>query len=273
MKQSWVDPGHEISIVRQCELLDIARSGFYYEPVQESCLNLELMRRIDEQYTQTPFYGSRRMAAWLNREKYEVNRKRVQRLMRVMGIEAIYPKPRTTFKDEEHEIYPYLLGSVEIIRPNQVWATDITYIRMQRGFLYLVAILDWYSRYVLSWALSNSLERSFCIEALETALNKEKPEYFNTDQGCQFTSTDFTSVLKDAGVQISMDGRGRFLDNIFTERLWRTVKYEEVYIKDYTDGLDAYDNLSRYLLFYNNERLHQSLGYRTPGEVHFDLLM
>lgn len=189
--------------------------------------------------------------------------------MRLMGIEVLYPKPKMSVQDEEHEVYPYLLKDLDIVRPNQVWATDITYIRMRHGFLYLVAILDWFSRYVLSWSLSNSLERSFCIEALEGGLSTGKPEIFNTDQGCQFTSKDFTRVLKNAKIQISMDGRGRCFDNIFTERLWRTVKYEEVYPKNYENGREAHDNLASYLTFYNNERLHQSLQYRTPREVHF----
>lgn len=252
-------------------MLGVSRSAVYYEPAGETALNIELMRLIDEQYTKTPFYGSRRTTAWLIRQGHSVNRKRVQRLMRLMRIEAIYQKPRTSIPNEGHKVYPYLLRGMSIVRPNQVWATDITYIRMRCGFLYLVAILDWYSRHVISWALSNSLERTFCVEALEAALDIATPEIFNSDQGCQFTSTDFTDVLLDSGVQISMDGRGRCFDNIFIERLWRSVKYEEVYLKDYEDGADAHRNLEHYFTFYNEERLHQSLGYRTPAEVHYAL--
>jgi len=259
----------ELSVVRQCELLGLNRSSVYYRPVGEGTLNLELMRRIDQQYTETPFYGSRRMTAWLRRQGYDVNRKRVQRLMRLMGIEAIHPRPNTSRPNEEHKIYPYLLQDVALVRPNQVWATDITYIRMRQGFIYLVAILDWFSRYVVSWQLSNSLDRFFCLEALDAALAIARPEIFNSDQGCQFTSNDFTTRLLAADVRISMDGRGRCFDNIFTERLWRTVKYEEVYIHDYDDMFDAHTRLHRYWTFYNNERLHQALDYKTPREVHF----
>jgi putative transposase len=269
VRRSLVERDGELSMARQCELLAIPRSGLYYEPAGESELNLLLMRKIDEQYTKTPFYGSRRMAAWLARKGHEVNRKRVQRLMRLMGVEAIYPKRKTSLKDQEHEIYPYLLRGLPIVRPNQVWATDITYIRMHRGFVYLVAILDWFSRYVLAWQLSNTLDRAFCLAALEEALSRGTPEIFNSDQGCQFTSTDFTGRLKAAGIQVSMDGRGRVFDNIFTERLWRSVKYEEVYLKDYSDVPDVYGGLTHYFAFYNDERLHQALDYNTPREVHF----
>jgi putative transposase len=221
------------------------------------------MRRIDEQYLRTPFYGSRKMADVLG-----VNRKRMQRLMRRMGIEAIYPKRRTTWPGAGHKIYPYLLRNVEVIRPNQVWASDITYVPLRHGFLYLVAIMDWYSRYVLSWRLSNTLTGSFCSEALDEALHRARPEIFNSDQGSQFTADAFTSRLEVAGVAISMDGRGRAIDNVFIERLWRSVKYEEVYLKEYTDGWDAEASLSSYFRFYNEERIHQSLGYRTPGDVY-----
>ena len=217
----------------------------------------------------TPFYGSRRMTAILKRDGYEVNRKRVQRLMREMGIEALYPKRKTSVGDAEHKVYPYLLRGLEIERPNQVWSTDITYIPMRRGFLYLVAVLDWYSRYVLSWGVSNSLEKSFCIEALERALEKGLPEIFNTDQGSQFTSVEFTERVLEAGMRMSMDGRGRALDNVFVERLWRSVKYEEVYLKDYQSGAEAVAGLGSYLKYYNEERPHQGLGYRTPWEVHY----
>jgi putative transposase len=222
------------------------------------------MLQIDKLYLKYPFYGSRRMA-----DQLKCNRKRVQRLMRLLNIEAIYPKKRTTLRAVGHKIYPYLLRNVEITRIDQVWSTDITYIPMRHGFLYLVAVIDWYSRYVLSWRLSNTLQGEFCIEALEEALSRSQPEIFNTDQGCQFTSTTFTDVLKDRGVDISMDGRGRALDNVFIERLWRSVKYEEVYLNDYQDGWEAETRLAAYFDFYRSERPHQSLGYRTPEEVYF----
>lgn len=268
-RRGWVEPHPLLSLRRQCELLALSRTGLYYEPVGESELNLELMRCIDELYTAHPFYGARRMVACLRRQGYEVNRKRVRRLMQLMRIEALYPRPRTTLRDQEHKVYPYLLRDVAIVRPNQVWSTDITYIRLRVGFVYLVAIIDWFSRYVLSWRLSTTLDTEFCIDALEEALaGGVRPEIFNSDQGCQFTSVDFTKRLKDAGVQISMDGKGRALDNVFVERLWRTVKYEEVYIKDYDTVSDARSNLGQYLRFYNDERPHQSLAYQTPTEVH-----
>jgi len=221
------------------------------------------MRTIDEQYLQTPFYGSRKLAVMLG-----VNRKRVQRLMRLMGIEAIYPKRRTTWPGAGHKIYPYLLRNIAIVRPDQVWATDITYIPLRRGFLYLVAILDWFSRYVISWRLSNTLDMGFCLEALNEALAHTQPEIFNSDQGSQFTASAFTSRLESQGVSISMDGRGRALDNVFVERLWRSVKYEEVYLKDYQSAWEAEDSLAAYLNFYCHRRIHQALGYRTPAEVY-----
>lgn len=221
------------------------------------------MRRIDEQYLKTPFYGSRKMA-----EMFQVNRKRVQRLMRRMGIEAIYPKKRTTWPDKGHKIYPYLLRNVAVLRPDQVWSTDITYLPLRQGFLYLVAVIDWFSRYVLSWRLSNTLALDFCLEALDEALRMKQPEVFNSDQGSQFTSQEFTQRLTTRGVAISMDGRGRALDNVFVERLWRTVKYEEVYLKDYQNGWEAEESLAAYFRFYCHERIHQSLGYRTPAEVY-----
>jgi putative transposase len=227
------------------------------------------MRLLDEQYLRTPFYGSRRMTKWLRREGNTINRKRVQRLMRMMGLEAIYPKPKTTQRGCGHKIYPYLLRNVEILRPDQVWSTDITYIPMRRGFLYLVAVIDWYSRYVLSWRLSNSMELRFCMEALEESLADGRPEIFNTDQGSQFTSEAFTGRLEAAEVAISMDGRGRALDNVFVERLWRSVKYEEVYLKDYANAWEAEASLAAYFDFYRRERFHQSLDYRTPAEVYF----
>lgn len=226
------------------------------------------MRLIDEEYTRHPFYGSRRMMAFLERQGYEVNRKRVQRLMALLGLEAIYPKPRISQGHPEHHKYPYLLKGVSIDRPDHVWSTDITYIRMDRGFVYLVAVIDWFSRYVLSWQLSNSLDVGFCLEALDGALRIGQPAIFNSDQGCQFTSMDFTDRLKAQGILISMDGKGRALDNIFVERLWRTVKYEEVYLKDYRTVQEARDGLSDYFAFYNTERPHQALDYRTPKEVY-----
>jgi putative transposase len=221
------------------------------------------MRRIDEQYLCTPFYGSRKMAMVLG-----INRKRMQRLMRRMGIEAIYPKRRTTWPGAGHKIYPYLLRNVAVIKPNQVWASDITYVPLRHGFLYLVAIMDWYSRYVLSWRLSNTLTGSFCSEALDEALHRARPEIFNSDQGSQFTARTFTSTLEAAGVAISMDGRGRAIDNVFIERLWRSVKYEEVYLKEYANGWDAEAALDAYFRFYNQERIHQALDYRTPWDVY-----
>jgi len=241
----------------------LPRSTWYYEPAGESEGNLALMRRIDWQYLQTPFYGSRRMAVTLG-----FNRKRIQRLMRAMGLEAIYAKKHISTPGAGHKIYPYLLRNVAITRPDQVWSTDITYLPMRHGFLYLVAVIDWFSRYVLSWRLSNTLEGTFCIEALGDALADRRPEIFNSDQGSQFTAPAFTSRLAAAGVAISMDGRGRWLDNVFVERLWRSVKYEEVYLKDYADGWEAEASLSRYFRFYCHQRPHQSLGYRTPGDVY-----
>lgn len=258
----------ELSVRRQCALLALPRATLYYEPVAETCENLRLMRSIDEQYLRTPFYGSRRMTVWLGAQGEPVNRKRVQRLMRAMGLEAIYPKPRTSDPAAGHHIYPYLLRRVEVVRPDQVWSADITYVPLRRGYLYLVALLDWYSRYVLAWRLSNSLEGSFCVEALDEALEGGRPEIFNTDQGAQFTSERFTSRLESADVAISMDGRGRALDNVFVERLWRTVKYEDIYLKDYADGAEVQEGLMHYFTFYSHERPHQALGYRTPWEVY-----
>jgi putative transposase len=260
--------GEKLSIRRQCELIGLNRSTLYYRGVGESEENLRLMRLIDEQYLRCPFYGSRRMTVWLQSEREEVNRKRVQRLMRKMGLEAIYAKPRLSVSGKEQKIYPYLLRDVEVSRPNQVWATDITYVGLSQGFMYLVAIMDWYSRYVLSWRLSNSLEGTFCVEALEEALEWQCPEMFNTDQGVQFTSQAFTARLEERGVAISMDSRGRVFDNIFIERLWRTVKYEEIYLHDYGSVPELRRGLTRYFAFYCYERPHQSLDYRTPWEVY-----
>jgi putative transposase len=248
-------------------LLGISRSGLYYRQVGISEKDLALMKLIDGQYLDTPFYGTRRMAAWLRNRGYKVNRKRARRLMRIMGLKAIYRRPRTSTPAQGHRVYPYLLSEVGITRPNQAWAADITYIPMERGFMYLVAIMDWYSRYVLSWRLSNTLDADFCIDALEEALRKGRPDIFNTDQGAQFTSDGFTSLLERHGIRVSMDGKGRYTDNLFIERLWRTVKYEEVYLKAYQNGRDARAGIGEYFRFYNAERPHQALGYRTPAEV------
>jgi putative transposase len=257
-----------LSITQQCELLSLARSSYYYEPVPESEENLLLMRLLDEQYTRTPFYGTRKMSAWLHTQGYPVDRKRVRRLLRLMGLEAIYPKPRTSVPGIVEQRYPYLLRGMSIERCNQVWSCDITYIRLARGFIYLMAVIDWFSRYVLSWEISVTLDSSFCLEALDRALRVATPEMFNTDQGVQFTSAEFTNRLKAADIRISWDGRGRALDNIFVERLWRSVKYEEVYIKDYQSVTDAVSNLRAYFTFYNHERLHQALDYQTPAQVY-----
>jgi len=227
------------------------------------------MRMLDEQYTLTPFYGIRRMTAWLRSLGKKVNHKRVARLLHLMGLETIYPKPRLSVPDAQHKIYPYLLRGVDISRPDQVWSTDITYVRLRAGYVYLVAVMDWFSRYVLSWEVSVSMESEFCISALDRALKTGKPEIFNSDQGSQFTSIDFIRPLKVLGVRISMDGRGRALDNVFVERLWRTVKYEEVYLKDYPTVPLAVDSLREFFRFYNQQRLHQSLGYKTPESVYY----
>lgn len=256
------------SISHQAELLGISRSSIYYAPVVDEYALL-LKRLLDEQYTQMPFYGSRRMTALLKRSGHDVNRKHVQRLMREMGIEAIYPKSDLSKPHPGHKIYPYLLRDVGIDRKDQVWASDITYISLARGFMYLVAIIDWWSRYVLAWQLSTSMEASFCVNALEMALKLGAPEIFNTDQGSQFTSDAFTGTLTNSGIAISMDGRGRCMDNIFTERLWRTVKYENVYLMHYETVPEGVKGINTYFDFYNNERLHQSLGYKTPAEVYF----
>ena len=264
-----IEVGHpRLSVARQCELLALARSSLYYEPIGESRENLELMRRIDEAYTRWPFYGVRRMRVHLARKGYAVNAKRVRRLMRLMGLETIYPRRRLSAPGQAYKRYPYLLAGVEAVRPNQVWSADITYIRLRRGFMYLVAVLDWYSRYVVSWALSATPDAQFCVRSLQDALGRAQPEIFNTDQGTQFTSGEFTGLLEQCGIAISMDGRGRVYDNIFVERLWRTVKYEEVYLKDYADPGEARTGLGAYFRFYNQERPHQALQYRTPVEVY-----
>jgi putative transposase len=264
-----VDPDHpELSVRRQCELLGLNRSSLYYGPAEETEENLELMRWIDQEYTAHPFYGTRKMTRWLVTQGVAVNRKRVQRLMRVMGLEAIYPKPKLSLAGRGHRIFPYLLRDVSIERVDQVWSTDITYIPMAQGFMYLAAVIDWYSRYVVSWRLSNTLEGTFCLEMLDEALGRGRPEVFNTDQGAQFTAEAFTGKLVSAGVAVSMDGRGRCLDNVFVERLWRTVKYEDVYLKCYETVPELAQGLGLYFAFYNEERLHQGLGYRTPVEVY-----
>lgn len=266
---AMVDREHpSLPIVRQCRLLDLARSSVYYRPLPADPDDLVLMRAIDEQYMKTPSFGSRRMAVMLRRQGHAVNRKRVQRLMRQMGIEAIHQKPNTSRKHPDHEIFPYLLRDLKIHRVNHVWCADITYIPMAKGFLYLVAIMDWSSRRVLTWRLSNTMEADFCVEALEEALARfGRPEIFNTDQGSQFTGHDFTDVLKRDGIKISMDGKGRFMDNIFIERLWRSLKYEEVFIKAYASVAEARAGIGAYLAFYNDERPHQSFDYQTPRQV------
>jgi len=261
-------PHPQFSITEQCALLKAPRSTLYYRPKPVSDEDLALMRRIDEIYTKWPFYGSRRMVAELRGEGHDVNRKRVRRLMRLMGMEAIYQKPNTSRKHPSHKIYPYLLGKLAIERPNQVWCADITYIPMKKGWVYLVAIMDWFSRCVLAWRLSITMETDFCVEALKEAMEcYGKPEIFNTDQGVQFTATAFIETLAAQGVQISMDGKGRFLDNIFIERLWRSLKYEEVFIKAYTTVMEARLGIGAWLRFYNDERKHQALDYRTPREI------
>jgi len=256
-----------LSVARQCRLLDLSRSGLYYQPVGISGEDIVLMKLIDRQYLATPFYGARRLAVWLKSQSFSVNRKRIRRLMQTMGLKTVYRRPKTSKPALGHKVYPYLLRDLKITRPNQVWAADITYIPMARGFLYLTAIIDWYSRYVLSWRLSNTLDASSCVDALEDALRKGKPEIFNTDQGAQFTSEAFTGLLESHGIRISMDGKGSYNDNLFIERLWRTVKYEEVYLKVYQDGKDARISLGSYFRFYNTDRPHQSLGYLTPSVV------
>lgn len=257
----------EISVRRQCELLGVNRSRLYYQPLGESVENLKLMRLIDEEYTRRPFYGSRKMMRWLHEQGHPVGRHRVRRLMGWLGLEAVYPKPKLSQPGQGHKLYPYLLNGVAITRVNQVWSTDITYIRMAEGFLYLVAVMDWFSRFVLSWALSLTMEVDFCLDALERALRWGRPDIFNSDQGSQFTSDKFTGVLAQRGVAISMDGRGRCLDNIFIERLWRSLKYEEVYLRDYTRVPEARSGIGNWFRFYNHQRFHQSLDYRTPAAV------
>jgi putative transposase len=256
-----------LSVRRQCGLLGLARSGVYRRPAAPDPEELALMRWLDEQYLATPFYGSRRMTAELRKAGHQVNRKRVQRLMRLMGLEALGSKPTTSRPSAQHRVYPYLLRGLTIDRPNQVWAADITYIPMARGFLYLVVVMDWHSRYVLAWRLSNTMDTSFCLDVLEDALRKGRPEIFTTDQGAQFTSAAFTDKLEAAGVRISMDGRGRWLDNVFVERLWRSLKHEEVHLKAYANGLEARIGIGQWLRFYNDSHLHQALAYKTPAAI------
>jgi len=270
-KRECVKTAHpEISIVQQCFLLGLPRSSFYYQPMEtENAENLHLMRMIDKMYTKYPFLGSPRITDQLQLMGYPINHKRIERLMGIMGLRATVPGPHTSKKHPENRIYPYLLKDVKIEYPNQVWCTDITYIPLWKGFMYLVAIMDWFSRYVLAWELSNTLETTFCVEAVQDALKKGKPDILNSDQGCQFTSLEFTGLLENSGVRISMDGRGRVWDNIFIERLWRTVKYEDIYIRDYSDGENLRSGLNEYFRFYNYKRRHQSLDKQTPAEVYF----
>ena len=266
-----VNPELKISVQSQCKLLALARSTFYYVIKKVMKDDLEIMRLIDECHLELPFYGSRRIVDWLEDEGRFVNRKRVRRLMRIMGLEASYPKKRLSKPNPEHKIYPYLLRKLEIDSPNQVWATDITYIPMAKGFVYLIAIIDWYSRRVLSWRLSNTMDTSFCVEALNEAMESYgTPDVFNTDQGSQFTSAEFTDILKEHEIKISMDGKGRWVDNVFVERLWRSVKYEEVYLRAYDDIGQARASLKTYFKFYNSKRRHQSLDRRTPDTVYYE---
>lgn len=268
-RKHWINATDlKLSIEEQLTLSGLSKTAYYYKAVPETSENLLIMEQIDRLYTEHPYYGNRKMVFVLNSLGWLINRKRVRRLMKLMGLEAIYPKPNLSKASSENKKYPYLLRGVKIVVPNQVWSTDITYIPLRGGFLYLTAILDWYSRYVLAWRLSNTLDVGFCIEALDEALNQGKPIIFNTDQGAQFTSQEFTRVLEKQGIQISMDGRGRALDNVFVERLWRTIKYENVYIKKYENGVEARKGLEKYLAFYNDRRIHQALNYRTPRELY-----
>ncbi len=262
----------ELSIVKQCRLLSLSRSGWYYEPRGESTENLEMMRLIDTQFLKTPYYGSRQMMRHLQRQGHSISRHRVRRLMHLIGIEAVYQKPNTSQPHPEHRVYPYLLKGLAITRSNQVWCTDITYIPVKRGFLYLIAIMDWYSRKVLSWRLSHTMDTRFCIEALEEAFMRYgKPDIFNTDQGSQFTSLEFTETLNAKGIRISMDGKGRWMDNVFIERLWRSLKYECVYLNAFEDGLQAKGDIAHWLNFYNQERPHSVFNGQTPNEVYHQL--
>jgi putative transposase len=259
----------EISISKQCEVLSIHKSGLYYMPILEKEENLKIMELLDKQYFETPFYGALRLTAWLQRQGFEINIKRVRRLMKTMDWRTIYREPKTTIANKLHHKYPYLLKDLKIERANQVWATDITYVPMKKGFMYLCAIMDLHSRKVLNWSVSNTMSADWCAETLKEAIEKYgNPEIFNTDQGSQFTSDVFINLLKENNIQISMDGKGRAIDNIFVERLWKSVKYENIYLSVYENGLDLYQGLEKYFSFYNKERLHQSLNYKTPNEIH-----
>jgi putative transposase len=270
VKRTLVEADHPtLSVRRQCALLGLNRSTLYATPAQESPFNLHLMRLIDEQYLKTPFYGWPRMTAHLRRQGYAINAKRVRRLMQTMGVQALYPKPTTTTSLKKGQVYPYLLRDLTVQHVNQVWSADITYLPLPRGFMYLVAVMDWFSRYVLAWQLSNTLDGAFCLAALQAALQQGTPTIFNTDQGVQFTAQPFIASLHAAQIRISWDGRGRALDNIFIERLWRSLKYEDIYLKDYASVAELQTGLTSYFRFYNQERPHQSLAYRTPTEVHF----
>ena len=269
-RRRWISPQHpRLSVRRQCQLLGLAPASYYYQAEPESPENVHYMRLLDQEYTDHPFYGVRKMTVWLQQQGYGVGPKRVRRLLRAMGLMAVYAKPRLSLNPLAHQRFPYLLKGLAIVRPNQVWSTDITYIRLQGGFVFLAAVLDWFSRYVLAWELSITLEADFCVTLLERALADQRPEIFNTDQGVQFTSAQFQAPLLAAQVRLSMDGRGRAFDNIFVERLWRSVKYEEVYLKDYRTVAEAREGLHRYFPFYNQQRIHQALDYRTPHSVHF----
>ncbi len=269
-RRKWLNPAHPgLSMRQQTQLLQINRSSMYYRPTGESEYNIMLMNLLDEQYTKTPFYGVKKMAVFLNEVGHIVNVKRVRRLLRNMGLEAIYQKPNLSKGSSEHQIYPYLLRNVPITRRNQVWSTDITYVRLRQGFVYLVAIIDWHSRYVLNWRISTTLEADFCIETLEEALAKGQCEVFNTDQGVQFTTKRFIEPLLAKGIKVSMDGKGRALDNIFVERLWRSVKYEDIYLKDYDSVQSVKVGMDEYFTFYNHQRYHESLGYKRPAEVYY----
>ena len=268
-RREMVEPGNSrIGVTRQCELLGISRSCFYYQSRPMSERDLRQMRLIDEEYTRHPFFGSRRLSGWLGDQGDPAGRERVRRLMRILGLEAIYPKKRLTLENKEHKKYPYLLRGLRIDRPDQVWCSDITYLRLRGGFVYLTAVMDWHSRCVLSWELSNTMGSEFCVSALDRALERSRPDIFNTDQGSQYTSDDFTGRLEEEEIRISMDGRGRCFDNIMIERLWRSVKYEEVYLKDYVSVRECRDSLNDYFTFYNHERRHQSLACRTPWNVY-----
>jgi putative transposase len=268
-RRQMIEHEHPLSLVNQCDLLELHRSGLYYRPVAVAKEDLVLMGLLDKQYLKTPFYGYRKMTKFLQGQGYQVNHKRVRRLMQLMGIEAIYPRPNTSQPNQAHKVYPYLLKGLSITKANQVWATDITYVPMERGFMYLIAIIDLYSRYVLEWSVSNTMEAEWCTQTLQKAISKYgKPGIFNTDQGSQFTAELFVGVLLAHDIQPSMDGKGRAIDNIFVERLWRSVKYEDIYLKAYADGWQLEKGMSSYFKFYNQERMHQSLAYQTPQKVY-----